>query len=591
MASTFLSYSRRDIEFARRLETALKAAGEETWVDWTGIPPTSEFARDIEKGIEASDNFLLVMSPDSLAATSYCVKEIEHAGKMGKRMIPIYFRDVPPAMVPASLAKLNYIYFRETDDFDAAFAKLQSALHTDLAWTSMSSRLLVRAVEWDKQGRDGSFLLRGKDLSEAETWLAQAASKEGHPTELQSGYILESRKSAIRTQRRIRNALIGGLALVLIGAAAAVYEAIAAKRQAAVATSRSLATAALLEKDGDFALALLLSVEAQKVADTYDSRNAIVTLWQAWPHLVRFESHESRKQQEDNRGEMVKGSGASLIVRWELPDLHGNDGHSVLSRSDGSIVRNPLAGAPVGGFPGSYELSADGKILVASSHQGVQVWTLPDYTPRRILTVPRDPGLHTNEVDLAPQLATFDPLAPGVVAVIDAHGRFGYQDPLTGRTRDDINPARVALINSFLPVRRRPPLERLSNTKRPVTDAERRAEADEETRFQHSLIQQIAFGPRRGEFAFSQGFDVTVIDLNAGKLLTHLNASAVPRYTEDFLFVQSLSFSPDGQFLSAQDSDGQLGVWTVRDSQELEYGERFDPEEDIAIGYSSHLVW
>jgi hypothetical protein len=181
VATTFLSYSRRDIEFARRLQAALKAAGDETWVDWSGIPPTAEFALEIEKGIEGSDNFLFVMSPDSLAETSYCVKEVGHAAKMGKRMIPIYFREVPQAGVPDSLAKLNYIFFRETDDFDGAFAKLLSALHTDLAWTSMSSRLLVRAVEWEKQGRDGSFLLRGRDLGEAEAWLAQAASKEGKP--------------------------------------------------------------------------------------------------------------------------------------------------------------------------------------------------------------------------------------------------------------------------------------------------------------------------------------------------------------------------------------------------------------------------
>ncbi len=75
MAKSFMSYSRRDIEFARRLQQALADAGEETWVDWSGIPPTAAFALEIQKGIEAAENFVFLISPDSLAATSYCSKE------------------------------------------------------------------------------------------------------------------------------------------------------------------------------------------------------------------------------------------------------------------------------------------------------------------------------------------------------------------------------------------------------------------------------------------------------------------------------------------------------------------------------------
>jgi hypothetical protein len=186
LATTFLSYSRKDIAFAERLDAALKAADQTAWVDWVGIPPTAEFADEINRGIEASDNFLIVLSPDSLDEKSYCRREIAHAAAMHKRIIPVYFRTVAQETVPECVASLNYIFFRETDDFEAAFAKLLAALHTDLLWMSMSSRLLVRALEWDRQGRDNSFVLRDKDLAKAEAWLAEAASKEGKPTELQT---------------------------------------------------------------------------------------------------------------------------------------------------------------------------------------------------------------------------------------------------------------------------------------------------------------------------------------------------------------------------------------------------------------------
>jgi hypothetical protein len=63
MSKTFISYSRRDVEFVRLLRKALEDAKEETWVDWSGIPPTAEFAREIERAIEAADNFVFVISP------------------------------------------------------------------------------------------------------------------------------------------------------------------------------------------------------------------------------------------------------------------------------------------------------------------------------------------------------------------------------------------------------------------------------------------------------------------------------------------------------------------------------------------------
>ena len=51
---------------------------------------------------------------------------------------------------------------------------LVEALDTDLEWVSAHTRLLQRAVEWDNEGREGSYLLRGRDLAEAERWLSAA---------------------------------------------------------------------------------------------------------------------------------------------------------------------------------------------------------------------------------------------------------------------------------------------------------------------------------------------------------------------------------------------------------------------------------
>ena len=42
MADVFISYSRKDIEFAQRIHQELEARDREPWVDWQDIPPTAE---------------------------------------------------------------------------------------------------------------------------------------------------------------------------------------------------------------------------------------------------------------------------------------------------------------------------------------------------------------------------------------------------------------------------------------------------------------------------------------------------------------------------------------------------------------------
>jgi hypothetical protein len=59
-----------------------------------------------------------------------------------------------------------------------------------------------RAKEWERNGTDSSFLLRGKDLSEAEQWMVRSAEKEPKPMALHSQYILTSRQAATRRVTR-----------------------------------------------------------------------------------------------------------------------------------------------------------------------------------------------------------------------------------------------------------------------------------------------------------------------------------------------------------------------------------------------------
>lgn len=189
MTDVFISYSRRDKEFVFILQNALKAQNRETWVDWKDIPLSADWWAEIEAGIEATNTFVFVISPDSVVS-KVCNQEIEHAVKNNKRLVPIVRREgFDMEQINPALAKHNWLFFREQDDFDTVFPQLIKAIDTNLEYVRGHTRLLIRALEWENKGRNDSFLLRGTDLDAAEQWLVSSAAQEPRPTEQQQNYI------------------------------------------------------------------------------------------------------------------------------------------------------------------------------------------------------------------------------------------------------------------------------------------------------------------------------------------------------------------------------------------------------------------
>src|SRR5947207_1905626 len=210
--------------------------------------------------IEGVDTFVFVLTPDSVASV-VCGREIAHAVAHNKRMVPVVARDVNADTVPEALAKLNWIFCRESDDFEKATDTLISAFDTDLEWVHAHTRLLTRAIEWENKGKNNSFVLRGDDLRSAERWLAEAgAQKERQPTALQTEYIIASRKAAARRQRIALGAVALGAVVAIILAVVAFIQRGEARKQEAKAKTTSV--------QADFDLAVLY----QKQSDSVDPR-------------------------------------------------------------------------------------------------------------------------------------------------------------------------------------------------------------------------------------------------------------------------------------------------------------------------------
>ena len=213
----FISYSRVDSDFARRLNDALQTQGKRTWFDQESIATGTDFQQEIYRGIESSDVFVFVLSPESINSP-FCADEVEYAQGLNKRMVTVLHRAIDTADLHPVL-KLEWLDFREHDgDFQTHFQSLLRTVDTDREHLEIHTRLLVRAGEWDRRGRDESLLLRGQDLQNAETWLTNNAAIEPQPTGLQQEYIRAGRarqEAEEAAEKKLRRgALIGAIAAI-----------------------------------------------------------------------------------------------------------------------------------------------------------------------------------------------------------------------------------------------------------------------------------------------------------------------------------------------------------------------------------------
>lgn len=215
MARIFVSYSRKNKDFCRQLTDELQKRDLDFWVDWEGIPPTVDWMKEIEKGIEEADTFLAIVSTDWILS-KVCLDELNVAVKNGKRLIPVVPYDIVWNDVPSALAHLNFIFFTEAFDFNEQLDKLLTALDTDYDWLKTHRRLQVKALEWERANKENGFLLRGRDLEDAEQQISINATKDPRPTDIQREYVLGSRQGSTR-QRRLTTGILFGLIAGMLG--------------------------------------------------------------------------------------------------------------------------------------------------------------------------------------------------------------------------------------------------------------------------------------------------------------------------------------------------------------------------------------
>ena len=242
------------------------------------------------------------------------------------------------------------------------WSRLKSWLDANRDNLRLYQRLAIATTEWLNTGRDASYLAAGARLAQFET-LAAGPTLALTPEE--TDYLAASIAARRRASNRLRG-FVAGLAafsiIAVILALIALDRQQVADIQANLSRSRELAVTALTGvRQTD--LALLLSLEALKSADTFEARNSLLTALQAQSRIEHYLPGHSAGVRSlaispDGR-RLVSGSADNTLIIWD------------------TTTDQPI-GAPLTGHAGwinSVAFSPDGKqIASASTDQTIRLW-------------------------------------------------------------------------------------------------------------------------------------------------------------------------------------------------------------------------
>jgi WD40 repeat protein len=372
MADVFVSYSRRDSEFVRRIADSISEGGKEVWLDTEGIADGEVFPEAIKRAIEQSDAFLFVITPDSVGS-AYCENEVEYARELQKRIVPVLREPVLDSDLPAEIRDRNWIPFTDEAQFDSSLGRLVTALDTDLEANKAHTRWLVKALEWDKEDRDKSFLLRGSELKAAEAWLAASPEDaDPAPTPLQREYLLASRNASAGRQRVLMGASlvvaavsIGLLIFALISRGQAISSRQAAVSERIGARSQALAAESQAQLPNDPEISVILATRAVHTKPTPQSMFALRAALDASPLEQALPTVADPGSCATNSGL----SAASRPGREQVAEASCNGLLRLLDPASGQILRQEhLAGQLT-----SVAYSPNGATLAVGTAAGVML--------------------------------------------------------------------------------------------------------------------------------------------------------------------------------------------------------------------------
>lgn len=123
MTRIFVSYSRVDETFARRLAASLTQLGADIWMDIEDIPAGLKWSSAIQQGLDAAEVMVVVISPESMTSRNV-EDEWQYFLDNNKPVIPVLLRE---AKIHFQLSRIQYVDFLH-QPYDVGFERLKYEL-------------------------------------------------------------------------------------------------------------------------------------------------------------------------------------------------------------------------------------------------------------------------------------------------------------------------------------------------------------------------------------------------------------------------------------------------------------------------------
>ena len=105
MKKIFIPYSRKDLDFVKKLAEDLTQAGYDVWYDLTDLEGGDHWADELQTAIDECQVYVLVISPNSVAS-EWVEKEFIYASGEGKKVVPLLFKQTD---LPLWLVNIHYV--------------------------------------------------------------------------------------------------------------------------------------------------------------------------------------------------------------------------------------------------------------------------------------------------------------------------------------------------------------------------------------------------------------------------------------------------------------------------------------------------
>ena len=123
LRQVFISYKREQIEFVQPLESKLKEAGFDVWMD-RDVRVGTEWREKIDEEIRKSIALIVIMTPEA-KASEYVTYEWAFAYGAGVRVIPLIH--IEPNELHPRLKTLQYVGYRDPQLWDKLINSLRDA--------------------------------------------------------------------------------------------------------------------------------------------------------------------------------------------------------------------------------------------------------------------------------------------------------------------------------------------------------------------------------------------------------------------------------------------------------------------------------